>query len=56
MGILIDPAEVRAVLSREASADFVHADEVARMLAGEKVTELSVRHAEEMIALAEKGG
>lgn len=32
MGILIDPAEVRAVLSREASADFVHADEVARML------------------------
>ncbi|MCU0844118.1 MAG: DNA repair protein RecN [Spirochaetes bacterium] len=31
-------------------------NEVARMLAGEKVTELSVRHAEEMIALAEKGG
>jgi DNA repair protein RecN (Recombination protein N) len=29
--------------------------EVARMLAGEKVTELSVRHAEEMIALSEKG-
>lgn len=29
--------------------------EVARMLAGEKVTELSVRHAEEMIALAERG-
>ncbi|OPZ34751.1 MAG: DNA repair protein RecN [Spirochaetes bacterium ADurb.BinA120] len=30
-------------------------NEVARMLAGEKVTELSVRHAEEMIALSEKG-
>jgi DNA repair protein RecN (Recombination protein N) len=30
--------------------------EVARMLAGEKVTDLSVKHAEEMVALAEKGG
>ncbi|HSV96783.1 MAG TPA: DNA repair protein RecN [Spirochaetota bacterium] len=31
-------------------------NEIARMLAGEKVTELSVRHAEEMIAQAGKGG
>ena len=30
--ILVDPAEVRAVLSREASEDFVCVDEVARML------------------------
>jgi len=30
--------------------------EVARMLAGEKVTDLSVKHAEEMVALAEKEG
>ncbi len=29
--------------------------EVARMLAGEKITDLSVRHAEEMITLAETG-
>ncbi|MBN1499944.1 MAG: DNA repair protein RecN [Spirochaetes bacterium] len=29
-------------------------DEVARMLAGEKITDLSIQHAEEMISMAEK--
>lgn len=29
-------------------------NEVARMLAGEKITELSIKHAEEMVHMAEK--
>jgi hypothetical protein len=32
MGVLVNPTEVRSVLSREASADFISADEAERML------------------------